>query len=263
MNILIIDGCPHKGNTWRLIELVKAQILNMDNTASFDEVQLIKYHLPFCCGCSKCFRAGHTNCPHHSIIQKILEKMESCDGFIICSSCYQGAVTAIMKNFTDHLAFLIHRPRFFTKKALLVSTTGGVSADCVTQSLANTVSGWGVNRCYQLPVVALSWNDYQPTERQKKTARRVTKGFVNDIQSHKLHAPRIGVLIPFNLYRAMCCDYAPGTQYPTEDGIFWQQYQGMTYAPGIPMPIHKKLFAHFVYFVGKIISKKMIITYKK
>lgn len=38
----------------------------------------------------------------------------------------------------------------------------------------------------------------------------------------------------------MCKEYTPGTEYETQDGIFWNQYIGMRYAPGIPLPIHKK-----------------------
>lgn len=263
MNILIINACPHKGNTWILAELVKKQILELNNTIVFDEVQLNEMNIPFCCGCSLCFRKGHEFCPHNQYIKKIMDKIAACDGFIIAASCYQGAVPAICKNFTDHLAFLIHRPRYFDKKALVISTTGGVSANSVTKSLANTLPGWGVNKCYQLPIVALSWNDYKPTEKHIKKAYKISKRFYNDVKSNKLHSPRIGPLIPFNLYRAMCSDYGPKTEYPTLDGVFWKQYQRMVYAKGIPVPLYKKIFGHFVFGVGKKISSRMIVTYKK
>lgn len=61
----------------------------------------------------------------------------------------------------------------------------------------------------------------------------------------------------------MSKDYAPGTKYETQDGVFWQQYAGMRYAPGIPLPIHKKIFGWLVFQVGKYLSPKMIVTYKK
>jgi len=158
---------------------------------------------------------------------------------------------------------LIHRPRYFDKKALVISTTAGVSADSVTKSLANTLPGWGINKCYQLPIVALSWNDYHPTEKHKKRVYKIAKRFYEDVKSNKLHPPGIGPLIPFNLYRAMCKDYAPGKEYSTQDGLFWNQYQGMVYAKGISVPLYKKIFGNFVYLIGKILSPKMLITYKK
>lgn len=263
MVILIINGSPHKGNTWCLTEKVKEQIAAFDITVQFEEIHLSDVNIPFCTGCSMCFRKGHSFCPHNQYIQPIMDKIESCDGVIFSVSCFQGAVTALTKNFTDHLAFLLHRPRYFDKKALIISTTGGVSANSVTKSLANTLPGWGFNKCYQLPIVAFSWNDYKPTEKDKQKADTVSKAFYMDLKSKKLHSPQIGVLIPFNLFQAMCKEYAPGTEYSTQDGVFWKKYVGMRYAPGIPLPIHKRVLGRLIYQIGKYLSPKMIVTYKK
>ena len=263
MKILVINACPHKGNTWQVTKLVEKQMHELDSTIEFEEIHLSDVNIPFCCGCSLCFRKGHEFCPHNEFIQPIMDRIAGSDGFIIAASCYQGAVPAVCKNFTDHLAFLIHRPRYFDKKALAISTTGGVSADKVTQSIANTLPGWGVNCCYQLPIVALSWNDYKPTPKHLKAIKKTAYNFYKDIKSNKIHSPHFGPLIPFNLYRAMCQDYTSDKEYATRDGVFWEQFQGLTYAKGIPMPIHKRLFANFVYFIGKKISPKMIVTYKK
>lgn len=263
MKILIINGSPHKGNTWRLTEKVKEQIATLDNTVKYEEIHLSKLNLPFCTGCSVCFRKGHAFCPHNKYIQPIMDKIEGCDGVIFSVSCFQGAVLALTKNFTDHLAFLLHRPRYFNKKALIISTTGGVSANTVTQSLANTLAGWGFNKCYQLPIVALSWNDYKPTEKHKKKSYKISKAFYMNLKSKKLHSPKIGVLIPFNLFQAMCEEYAPGTEYSTQDGVFWKKYVGMRYAPGIPLPIYKRAIGRIIYQIGKYILPKMIVTYKK
>lgn len=263
MRILVINSSPRRGNTWRLTEKVMEQIKGLDNTVKFEEIHLSECKIPFCTGCSVCFRKGHIFCPHNQYIQPIMDKIAESDGVIIAASCFQGAVPAIGKNFTDHLAFLIHRPRFFYKKALIISTTGGVSARSVTKSLANTLSGWGINKCYQLPIVALSWDDYKPSGKHIKKAYKVSKAFLMDLKSKRFHSPKIGVLIPFNLFQAMSEDYAPGTEYETLDGVFWEQYLGMRYAPGIPLPIHKKIFGRFVFQVGKYLSPKMIVTYKK
>ncbi|GLC30163.1 flavodoxin family protein [Clostridium omnivorum] len=263
MKILIINGSPHKGNTWLLTEEVKEQIAVIDNTVKFEEIHLSELNIPFCIGCSMCFREGLIFCPHNQYIQPIMDKIEGCDGVIFSVSCFQGAVTAITKNFTDHLAFLLHRPRYFYKKALIISTTGGVSANSVTQSLANTLPGWGFNKCYQLPIVALSWNAYKPTEKHKKKAFKISKAFYMDLKSKKLHSPKIGVLIPFNLFQAMCKEYTPGSEYSTQDGVFWKKYVGMRYAPGIPLPIYKMAIGRIIFQIGKYLSPKMIVTYKK
>lgn len=84
-----------------------------------------------------------------------------------------------------------------------------------------------------------------------------------DLKSKKLYSPKIEVLIPFNLFQAMCKEYAPATEYETQDGVFWKQYLGMRYAPGIPLPIHKKVIGRLIFQIGKYLSPKMIVTYKK
>jgi len=65
------------------------------------------------------------------------------------------------------------------------------------------------------------------------------------------------------LFQAMCEEYAPGTEYATEDGVFWKKYVGMRYASGIPLPMHKRVIGKLIYKIGKYLSPKMIITYKK
>ena len=263
MRILVIDGSPRKGNTWKVVRLIEKEMKRRNSNIKFHELTLSDLKLPLCCGCSNCFRTGHKSCPHNKQVQMVLDELEACDGFIFAASCYQGALPAISKNLTDHLAFLLHRPRYFKKKALAISTTGGVSAGCVTKSIANTVAGWGVNHCAKLPIVAFSWNDYKPTKKQRRKIRKVATEFYDEVASRKLHPVKIGPMIPFNLFRAMSKDYMPGSEYPTEDGVFWQQYQGMVYAKGIPIPVYKRVFGWLLYWVGRQVSQKRIVSYKK
>lgn len=263
MNILIMNGSPHRGNTWRLTQKVKEMILLRDKTVVFTEIHLMDINLPFCTGCSHCFRKGHQYCPHHGKIQPLLDLIEKNDGVIFSVSCFQGHLTGMMKNFTDHLAFLIHRPRYFYKIALIISTTGGVSANSTTKALAATIAGWGFNKSYQLPIVALSWNAYEPARQDLQKAERAAQRFYQDIKQKRLYAPSIGVLIPFNIFQAMYPAPGPENDFPTEDNNFWPKYSGMQYAPGIPLPVHKRLLGKLIFFIGKHLAKRMIITYKK
>ena len=263
MKILIFNGGPHKGNTWRLTLATKKYIHKIDNTVEFCEVHLSEIDLPFCTGCSNCFRKGHKFCPHYKKVQPIIDTIEECDAVIFSVPCFQGHLPGIMKNFTDHMAFMLHRPRYFTKKALIISTTGGVSAESTTKALAATLPGWGFNKCYQLPVTALSWNDYKPTKKDLRRTYEVTKRFYLDVKSGKAHIPGIGVLIPFNLFQAMCVGNKGEKDYPTEDNNFWPKYKGMRYAPGVPLTPLKRFLGWLIYLVGKKLSNTMVVTYKK
>ena len=158
------ENTYHKRRTPQGKRIVEA----LDQTVEFREVHLSDINLPFCTGCSNCFRRGHRTCPHNPIVQPIMDCIEDSDAVIFSVPCFQGHLPGILKNFTDHMAFMLHRPRYFTKKALIISTTGGVSARSTTKALAAALAGWGFNKCYQLPVTALSWNAYKPTEKDLK-----------------------------------------------------------------------------------------------
>lgn len=263
MQILIINGGPHKGNTWRLTEKAKKMLYSFDKTIIFKEVHLSDVNLPFCTGCSNCFRRGHKTCPHNKIIQPIMDMIEQSDAVIFSVPCFQGHLPGILKNFTDHMSFMLHRPRYFTKKALIISTTGGVSAGSTTKALAATLSGWGFNKCYQIPITAFSWNFYKPTKKDLMKTYDTTKRFYLDVRSGKMHTPGVDVLIPFNLFQALCVGNKGEKDYPTEDNNFWSKYLGMRYAPGIPMTPARKFIGWLIYLIGKKLSKTIVITYKK
>ena len=92
-----MNGSPHRGNTWRLTQRVKEMILLWDKTVEFTEIHLMDIHLPFCTGCSRCFRKGHQYCPHHENIQPVLDAIEDNDSVIFSVSCFQGHLTGVMK----------------------------------------------------------------------------------------------------------------------------------------------------------------------
>ena len=76
MKILIIDGCPRKGNTWKLTLLAMEKIRRLCPDTEFEEITLSKLNLPFCTGCSNCFRLGPEKCPHYSIVGEAVRKTE-------------------------------------------------------------------------------------------------------------------------------------------------------------------------------------------
>lgn len=203
MRYLIINGSPHKGNTWKLALKAMEYIQKEDALAQFYTVHMMETKLPFCIGCSVCFRHGHEKCPHNDIIGEIIRKIEAADGVIVLSSSFNMRETALLKNLFDHLCFMLHRPCFFQCKALVLTTTGGVGANKAAKSIADFLTGIGFNRCYLFGVAAYSWNDYHISE---KTARRLEKAvsrFQKDVASKKLHSPSTMLLIPYNLFRGI------------------------------------------------------------
>lgn len=267
MKFLIINGSAHKGNTWKLVERAKKYLMERDGEVKFDEIHLIEEKLPFCIGCSNCFRIGHEKCPHYNVMQKIIEKMESADGIIFASTTYNMRETALLKNLFDHLCFMLHRPHFFYSKALIITTTGGVGGRAAAKSVKDTLKGIGFNRCYTFSKASFSWNAYEPDSRTLTELEKVVNDFYSDVESKRLHAPDISLLIPYNLFRGMSLAYVPGKEYETKDGIYWTEEcrKNLVYAPEIKVPFYKKPIGHLFYGIGKMAGKMkgMTVTYKK
>lgn len=265
MKYLIINGSSHKGNTWKLVELVISNIKQLSPESSFEEIQLLDLELPFCTGCSLCFRKGHQYCPHYKIMKVLIEKIDESDGLIFATTTFNMQPTALTKNFIDHICFMLHRPYFFNRKAIIISTVGAVGGKQAVNYLAGTLKGIGFNRCYRFPFSSFSWNDYNPDDKAKIKCKQWAIKFHNDVSSRKMHPPSFAELIPYNLFRGMSIWYAKGTEYETEDGVYWLEPQRAkyTYDKSVPVPILKKMFGHIFYYIGKTAGRFATVTYKK
>lgn len=80
-----------------------------------------------------------------------------------------------------------------------------------------------------------------------------------------MHAPTFAVLISYNLFRGMSLGYVKGTEYETQDGVYWIDplRSKSTYDPLMNIPFYKKVFGYTFYVIRKVESKFTTITYKK
>lgn len=265
MRYLVINGSPHKGNTWSLAQHAMDRLKLKDTSAQFDTIHLMQTGLPFCMGCSNCFRLGEERCPHSAIIGDIVRRIEASDGVIVLSSTYNMRETALLKNLFDHLCFMLHRPRFFKSKALVLTTTGGIGARQSARSISSFLLGVGFNRCYRLSVVALSWNAYRMEEKTERRLESTVRRFHQDVASRRRNSPSVAVMIPYNLFRGMSLSGGKSSEYGTYDGEYWTQdcRKAGTYDRSVAVPCPKRLLGHLFYWIGKIAGKKIVITYRK
>lgn len=239
MKYLIINGSPRKKNTWKIVEQIK---LNLDGET--EEIHLIKQKIPMCNGCYKCFNEGEDKCPHHDIINPIVEKLKQADGLIITSPVYAMNVTALLKNLFDHTAYFFHRPEFFDKKALIVVSTAGAGQKKVAKYMDETLRHWGFNKTYKL-ALACGGKEHLETKEIDKTAKR----FNEDVKSKKLHSPKFGDILFFNVWKAMATSSNP---IPA-DKKYWEEtnFINHDFAPTIKLNIIKRAFGKLMYFILK------------
>lgn len=243
MNYVIINGSPRKKNTWKMVKQAKSNL-----KGNFEEVQLMKENIPLCNGCFKCIMEGEEKCPHFDKIKPIIDKIRNADAIIIASPVYAMNVTALLKNFLDHTAYLYHRPEFFTKKALVVVSTAGAGQKDVAKYIDETLRHWGVNKVYKI-TYACGGKDSIDVENINK----VSKKFGSDVESGKLHSPKFGDVLFYNVWKAMALSKDP----IEADRDFWLERDLVNhdFAPEVRLNTVKKLFSKVMFFIFRKVMK--------
>ncbi len=238
MKYVIINGSPRKKNTWKVVEQVKKSL-----NGEFIEVHLAKEKIPLCNGCYRCFDENESKCPHFDKIHQIMEKIEECDAIIITSPVYAMNVSGLIKNFFDHTAYLYHRPRLFTKKALVVVTTAGAGHKDVAKYIDETLRHWGVNKVYKLAMACGG------KTMDTKKVDEVSKNFSKDVDSNKLHNPKLMDIIFFNVWRTL----ALGDNSMEADAEYWKStgLVNCDFAPEVKLNIFKKIFSKILFQILK------------
>lgn len=127
MKVLAVIGSPRKkGNTYLVVEQIRERLMEYDTSIDFEYLFLRDCNLLMCTGCFACIARGADKCPLKDDRAMIEAKMTQADGIILAAPNYAMAVPAVMKNFIDRFAYTLHRPLFFDKAFLAVTTTGGV-----------------------------------------------------------------------------------------------------------------------------------------
>lgn len=152
MKILAIIGSPRKGNTYHAVKKVEETMQSMGDI-EFEYLMLKDTGLSQCRGCFVCFTKGEIYCPCKDNAPDIEQKMHSADGVIFATPVYGMNVSALMKTFIDRFSYIFHRPRFFDKKALLLSTTGALGLKEVLDYLKLVASVWGFEVSFQVGIV--------------------------------------------------------------------------------------------------------------
>ena len=243
MKYVIINGSPRRKNTWKAIKQAKTNL-----NGEFEEIHLRDEKIPMCVGCYNCIMESEEKCPHYNIIHPIIEKIRDCDGIIIASPVYAMNVTALLKNFLDHTAYLYHRPEFFTKKALVVVTTAGAGQKKVANYIDETLRHWGVNKVYKI-AFACGGKDIIETSKIDKESKK----FCKDLESRKLHSPKFMDIVFFNVWKAMAVSdnsIEPDEEYWKNTGLVNHDF-----APEVKLNPFKKLFSKMLFFILKRVIK--------
>lgn len=203
MKILVIMGSPRKGNTFRACEDLR-ELLSKKIPVEFVYLWLKEANLLPCKGCYTCIPHGEGKCPNRDDAPAIAQKIQDADGVILASPVYGMNVTGLMKTFVDRFCYLFHRPRFFDKKALLLSTAGAVGNKEVLAYLDTVAGVWGfevAGKAGLVSVPGITVAPYRVTKNRKVLAQ-AAKDFTAALQRKTKKRPGLMKVIIFHAQRA-------------------------------------------------------------
>lgn len=248
MKILIIHGSPRRGNTWNIVNRVREKI-NEKIDVDYEIIELSKMKIPMCTGCFNCILKSEEKCPHYESIKYINNKIDWCDAMIITSPVYSLQVSGQLKNFIDHMSYNFHRPKYFNKKALIITTTAGVNAKEISNYIKEVLTFWGINTTYKLPIVYRN----AKLEIYDKQIDKVLNEFIDTLKNNTFKSPTFKTIASYNVFRSMSTNlYTKGNP----DYDYWKNSElyKYPYHPDIKIGMIKSIFGNTLY---KVVSKRM------
>ena len=246
MRILAICGSPRKGNTFSVLNTIEKEFPGID----YEILMLKDVKLKDCFGCYACINRGPEICPLDDDRDLILEKMEAADGIVFATPTNTRHVTALMKKFMDRLGYIAHRPYFFDKYAMFVSTCKGFGADLANEYMSSNIGQYGFNVVSTLDLYVSTKSEAERKHNNDQIIQAFKK-FVSAIQNGERFKPEFGDLVYFHIFKALA-------ELNRKEGIAdYEYYTDKTdYYYDVKISSFKKMLAKWV--AGKEIKKFVV-----
>jgi len=201
MKILAIISSPRKQNTYNAIKSIEA-IHKEKYDCEYEYLFLTKVDLKGCIGCHLCLTKGEEFCPLKDDRDIIIDKIESADGVILASPNHTANVNWRMKNFIDRYSYLMHRPRFFNQRFMILITSGSYRGiKQATKALVLMGSGGKV-----ISKIGVTNSEGMNDKKRKKQSKKLKKEaikFINTMNKPFVYKPSLGHLIWFSAFKAL------------------------------------------------------------
>ena len=200
MRITIVYGQQHKGNTYKLTQLLVSELKEAAKEQETCGIQEFYVNdMSYCVGCVQCIMESEERCPYKEELRPARTAIEEADIVMLVSPNYCMNMSGQLKTFCDHMAYrwMSHRPlNMRNKTGVAISTTAGMGAGKVTKLIKEQMQWWSVGRVFRLPQVIwdMKWED-TTSKQMKKLQVKVHKAAVK-IYKNRLH-PRVELKLKF------------------------------------------------------------------
>ncbi len=220
MKLLILGGSPRKGgNTAFTLDLLE-DFLGKEH--EIESLQLADLDIRPCRGCRACFDRGEDACPAKDDLLGLHEKILAADCVILSSPVYVNDVSGTVKTLIDRLAFVCHRPQYWTTPFYLLSTTGGTPLKHTLRTLQTAVISWGAPLIGSSGYVTGARSSREEIEmRHGKRLRTAAGRITRYLAGRKADSPSFLALLVFAVQQASWKKELDKTGYDSADGRYW------------------------------------------
>jgi multimeric flavodoxin WrbA len=243
MKILAICGSLRKGNTYAVLKTIQEKFPEID----YEILMLKDMNLKDCYGCYACINRGPEKCPLHDDRDLIVEKMEDADGVIFATPTITRHISVLMKRFIDKLGYIAHRPYFFDKYVMFISTCKGFGADIANEYMSSNIGQYGFNVVSSLDLYISTKSEMEMKHNEEKVVQSFTE-FISEIEKGERYKPKFGELVYFHIFKAI-------SELNKKDGSAdYEYYKDKTgYYYEVDVPFIKRGLAKWI--AGKEIEK--------
>ena len=227
MRLTVIMGTQHalEGATGRIVTELTDRVRAADPSTVVDVVVTDELDLgPSCPACLSCMTEGEAACPNFDRTARVREAMDAADLVVFATPVHSFHVSATMKRFVDHFAYLIHRPRYFGTPVVLVSTAAGAGHDAALGYLGEAVRRWGFHVVGRLGVNGPGLAKAPYRAKVDAALDELAATVVREVREGTEPTPTTKDLIGFRVARLLvesgAEDGAVDTAYWTERGWF-------------------------------------------
>jgi len=201
VKILAIISSPRKKNTFDAIKKIES-IHKEKCDCEYEYLFLHETNFKLCTDCHLCLTKGEQFCPLKDDRSIIIDKIESSDGVILASPNHTMNVNWRMKNFIDRFSYLMHRPRYFNQRFMILITSGSYMGIKEAQNaLALMASGGKI-----ISKVGTMNSPGMNDKKRKKQANNLHKAalkFIKKMNIPFIYKPTIGHLIWFSAFKSL------------------------------------------------------------
>jgi len=201
MKVLAIISSFRKKNTYNTIKQIE-KTHKIECKCEYEYLFLKDYNLLPCNGCHLCLTKGEQHCPLKDDRDTIITKIESVDGVILASPNHTMNVNWLMKNFIDRLSFLMHRPKFFNQRFMVLISSGSyMGVKHAIKALSPIASGGKV--VSKLSVMnSPNMNEVKAKKEENKITTEA-KRFARIMRRNHHFQASFGNMIWFSVFKAM------------------------------------------------------------